>query len=519
MSEEKTIAKTFAGIKQNIQSLDPKLQEEVLSRPLYTILNNEDEDSMIASEYLKQIEKDEEFLATVPDTFNGPEVWSMFLSPSKNQGNCGGCWSFAATSVLADRFNILSRGKYQLDLSPVMPIICEVGGKYAGLKTGMSAADIQKEESSKLFSASCYGNSIINAFRYLYLRGATENYCHPYDLQGTRFVSLQEFQTGAQLPLCPAISGTWKDMCIDFDINNKSGDTYGTPARHFRCVTVYTVPGTEEQGGSELQIRANIYRWGPIATGFDIYPDFYTFDAKKEIYKWNGEGEKIGGHAVCIVGWGEENGVKFWWVRNSWGPEWGINGFFKFLRGENHLHIEANCVAGMPDFFYPPSLYFYDQETVNQHKYLEQDVKLRQLIDSGTGDVTAGGLDPYTGFSRRVQEVFPYYDFSPPVKLEDIPDMKTIIAGKVEENNKTGVASVSQGETGVLKNVRAKVAGSLFETTLALVFLSGWLDVRATYVGMVSLGVTVALPQKYFQKGCITTIVLMTVIIITGKMQ
>lgn len=513
MKKEKTIASTFASITSNITTLEPSLREKVEERPLYTILNNEDQASFEASQYLKLFEKDADFLASLPDNFDGRVVWKQFLSPVKNQGSCGGCWSFSSTSAMADRFNILSRGKYQLDLSPVMPIICEIGGQYSSIQTGLTSAQRQAEESSQVFSASCYGNSLINAFRYLYLIGATENYCHPYDLKGTRFDSLKEFRDGAQLPLCDSISGTWEDMCIDFYINEKSGDAYGTPARRYRCVTIYSVPGTETQGGSEEQIRANIYRYGPVCSGFDIYPDFYTFDAKNTIYKWNGEGDKIGGHAISIVGWGEENGVKYWWVRNSWGSEWGIDGFFRFYRGENHLRMEENCTAGTPDFFYPPSLYFYDQKTISENKYLAEDVKLRSLIDSGSDKIAAGGIDPYTGFSRRVEEVFPYSDLSPPVKLGDIPDLKTFIAG--ETRNQENFSSSSE------KNVSELDTESQiwFSLVILSILAASFVDTRASYLGLVSLGATIISKEKHKHTGYLLSIILIFSTILYGMIR
>lgn len=49
-----------------------------------------------------------------------------------------------------------------------------------------------------------------------------------------------------------------------------------------------------------------------------------------------------------IVGYGEENGEKFWLVRNSYGPGWGENGNFKVRRGQNDFGAEAESVAATP---------------------------------------------------------------------------------------------------------------------------------------------------------------------------
>lgn len=62
------------------------------------------------------------------------------------------------------------------------------------------------------------------------------------------------------------------------------------------------------------------------------------------------DGEYSGGHAIKILGWGVENGVKYWLIANSWNSDWGENGYFRFLRGEDHLGIESDVVAGLPKF-------------------------------------------------------------------------------------------------------------------------------------------------------------------------
>ena len=56
----------------------------------------------------------------------------------------------------------------------------------------------------------------------------------------------------------------------------------------------------------------------------------------------------MGGHAVRIIGWGVENGVKYWLIINSWNSYWGDKGTIKMRRGVNECGIEDNVVAGIP---------------------------------------------------------------------------------------------------------------------------------------------------------------------------
>jgi len=39
-------------------------------------------------------------------------------------------------------------------------------------------------------------------------------------------------------------------------------------------------------------------------------------------------------HSVTIIGYGTEGNQPYWLVRNSWGPEWGENGYARLLRGQ-----------------------------------------------------------------------------------------------------------------------------------------------------------------------------------------
>ncbi|VDO19293.1 unnamed protein product [Heligmosomoides polygyrus] len=63
-------------------------------------------------------------------------------------------------------------------------------------------------------------------------------------------------------------------------------------------------------------------------------------------------GKPQGGHAVKIIGWGVQNGTKYWTVANSWNTDWGEDGgYFRILRGNNQCGIEQLVVAGVMRFW------------------------------------------------------------------------------------------------------------------------------------------------------------------------
>lgn len=84
-------------------------------------------------------------------------------------------------------------------------------------------------------------------------------------------------------------------------------------------ISGFTTPSTGQ--GSVDQVKAALKK-GPLVTTLNVYADFMTY--ADGVYKHVG-GEPLGGHAVSIVGYDDTQ--RAWLIRNSWGPEWGENGF------------------------------------------------------------------------------------------------------------------------------------------------------------------------------------------------
>lgn len=95
----------------------------------------------------------------------------------------------------------------------------------------------------------------------------------------------------------------------------------------------------------EENMMQEIYQRGPIACGVDSTSELHNYTGGIFIDQ---TGAVDINHEISVVGFGVENGTKYWLVRNSWGQAWGDNGFFKIIRGVNNLAIESECTWAVP---------------------------------------------------------------------------------------------------------------------------------------------------------------------------
>jgi C1A family cysteine protease len=68
---------------------------------------------------------------------------------------------------------------------------------------------------------------------------------------------------------------------------------------------------------------------GPVVAGMEVFEDFSYYHTG--VYKHT-SGASRGYHAVSVVGY--DDNLQCWIVKNSWGPGWGDNGFFKIAYGQ-----------------------------------------------------------------------------------------------------------------------------------------------------------------------------------------
>ena len=402
-----------------------------------TILNDHPEvfrmSSSLKSSFVPEIE--------IPKNFNGNTVWSQYLSPILSQGNCGNCWAISTTSCLADRFNLFCLGQRYFRFSPYQLTICE------SVLTEKPSPDLNVRSQINLSAHStkaCYGNSIVSALQHLYIFGVVRYTCFTESEQ-TEFgiKQLQSYSKIIDLPECYKILGKEYDTCADKD----------TAARFFRCVDFYSI------GDNVDAIKKDIYKFGPVIGGFMVFEDFLEEYDGKTIYMGpkNKDTKSNGGHAVRIVGWGNEDGVDYWWIANSWGQNWGLNGYFRMKIGIPECQLEKNVYGLIPDI---PTLSLID---MNIPIHIDNNsIELRSSIR----------IDNDTGYKmtavRKILDGELQSSFRSLFDNKKLPDYNKFIAGEIFPYPET---IVSPPISPFFKNIGNEESSQLYNVVYFIVFI------------------------------------------------
>jgi cathepsin B len=131
--------------------------------------------------------------------------------------------------------------------------------------------------------------------------------------------------------------GVVEDKCKPYNMN--CGACRKTDCEHFKCKN-----GTIWYGSTPQDTKEQMFNHGPIEAAFEVYRDFMAY--KSGVY-YHQKGEFMGGHAIECLGYGKEQSMEYWLCKNSWGPSWGMSGYFKIKQGD--CKIDDNMIACKPN--------------------------------------------------------------------------------------------------------------------------------------------------------------------------
>lgn len=227
---------------------------------------------------------------------------SDYLTPIKNQQGCGSCWAFAAIGVLESIIKIREGcSTFNPDLSEQYILSCLP------------------------LSGSCGGGWAYRALNYMmqdtaegnFKNGALLESCFPYGADDD--LSCSEKCENWEENLIPILNcGYWVP---DGSINDRD------------------------------KIKAQILETGPVAASIHANEEFIRFGStyhnSSDYFQYPGP---VGGinHVVMIIGWKDNDTINnggYWVCKNSWGKEWGYQGYFNIEYGSLNIDNQFSMIT------------------------------------------------------------------------------------------------------------------------------------------------------------------------------
>jgi len=196
----------------------------------------------------------------------------------KDQGSCGSCYSFSAVGAL-ESYQCLETG-HMVSLSEQNIIEC----------------------SWEQGNNGCSGGWMDWVFLYVYENGGID--------------------TEAYYPYVSGEDGVDNGTCQYSAAPSDVGAT---------CMGWVYLPN-----GDEEAMQQAIAQKGPVSIAYDVLTDFMYYESG--VYSSQNCSQYQLNHAMLVVGYGTEMDQDYWLLKNSWGEDWGDEGYIKVAR-----NMDNNC--------------------------------------------------------------------------------------------------------------------------------------------------------------------------------
>ena len=227
----------------------------------------------------------------VPDALDWREAPGR-VSEVKNQGQCGSCWAFSAVGALEGQEKV--RNPRRRSITSLKQSL--LGNR----NTNATVTPLSEQNLVDCVTGDygCGGGEIEDALRYIKTAGGIDDEAsYPYE----------------------ELTGECR-----FDKDKVA----------FRDNGAARLPIGDEQ-----QLKAVVAKFGPVAVAIDADSDSFL-DYEDGVYIDDNCGNEYDdlGHAVLVVGYGTDpKEGDYWIVKNSWGMEWGYDGYIKMARNRKNM--------------------------------------------------------------------------------------------------------------------------------------------------------------------------------------
>jgi len=132
-------------------------------------------------------------------------------------------------------------------------------------------------------------------------------------------------------PMCStatflSAAGSPDESCDPYTAANSSC----SPCSDWRARNYKLLDRTCYSVGSVEELKQYIYQCGPVVVNMKIYEDFYDYSSGIYSHVW---GDYSGWwHVILAVGWDDTD--QYFICKNSWGTDWGEDGFFRISYDE-----------------------------------------------------------------------------------------------------------------------------------------------------------------------------------------